>query len=194
MKNPSYTNPFTGGGYDPLQRPPPGHSLTLQRGNQPFEKPPQYTNLGKFMEEYIEPKFATKAIQESVIEALAAGTTPQALSKMIALGAVSEGLANIDLIELARPQIEIQAVATALDFDPEMSINFGKTEGPRDVSDVGERLQAMKQLNPENYNRMVNNMGEQRKQRTRQQAEEIIQNLSANKKKDAGGFISVENT
>tara|TARA_Y100000004_G_C8738707_1_gene337370 strand:- start:20 stop:604 length:585 start_codon:yes stop_codon:yes gene_type:complete len=190
MKTPNYTNPYTGGGYDPLHRPPPGHSLTLQRGNQPFEKPPQYTNLAKFMEEYVEPKFATKSVQESVIEALAAGTTPQAMSKMIALAAVSEGLANIDLIELARPQIEIQAIATALDFDPEMSINFGTTEGPKDVSDVGERLQAMKQFNPENYNRIMSNMQQQRKETTRKQAEEIVSNLSQNKKQ-SGGFLSV---
>ena len=158
MSKPAYTNNFTGGGYDPMQRPPSGHSLTLERGNQPFEKPPQYTNLNKFMEEYIEPRFASESVQESLIEALAAGITPQALSKMIALSSVSEGLANIDLIELARPQIEIQAVATALNFDPQMSINFGTTEGPKDVSDVGERLQAMKQLNPENYNRIMNNI------------------------------------
>mgnify|MGYP006969353529 FL=1 len=190
MSKPAYTNSFTGGGYDPLQRPPNGHSLTLERGNQPFEKPPQYTNLAKFMEEYVEPKFATKSVQNSVIEALAAGTTPQAMSKMIALAAVSEGLANIDLIELARPQIEIQAIATALDFDPEMSINFGTTEGPKDVSDVGERLQAMKQFNPENYNRIMSNMQQQRKETTRKQAEEIVSNLSQNKKQ-SGGFLSV---
>ena len=190
MSKPAYTNNFTGGGYDPMQRPPSGHSLTLERGNQPFEKPPQYTNLNKFMEEYIEPRFASESVQESLIEALAAGITPQALSKMIALSSVSEGLANIDLIELARHQIEIQAVATALNFDPEMSINFGTTEGPRDVSDVGERLQAMEQLNPVNYNRIMSNMQQQRKETTRAKAEEIVNNLSQNKKQ-SGGFLSV---
>ena len=190
MSKPAYTNNFTGGGYDPMQRPPSGHSLTLERGKQPLEKPPQYTNLNKFMEEYIEPRFASESVQESLIEALAAGITPQALSKMIALSSVSEGLANIDLIELARPQIEIQAVATALNFDPEMSINFGTTEGPRDVSDVGERLQAMEQLNPVNYNRIMSNMQQQRKETTRAKAEEIVNNLSQNKKQ-SGGFLSV---
>ena len=190
MSKPAYTNNFTGGGYDPMQRPPSGHSLTLERGNQPFEKPPQYTTLNKFMEEYIEPRFASESVQESLIEALAAGITPQALSKMIALSSVSEGLANIDLIELARHQIEIQAVATALNFDPEMSINFGTTEGPRDVSDVGERLQAMEQLNPVNYNRIMSNMQQQRKETTRAKAEEIVNNLSQNKKQ-SGGFLSV---
>ena len=71
-----------------------------------------------------------------------------------------------------------------------MSINFGTTEGPRDVSDVGERLQAMEQLNPVNYNRIMSNMQQQRKETTRAKAEEIVNNLSQNKKQ-SGGFLSV---
>tara|TARA_R100000030_G_scaffold31215_2_gene22889 strand:- start:297 stop:881 length:585 start_codon:yes stop_codon:yes gene_type:complete len=189
MTKAPYKNNFTGGGYDPLQRPPPGHSLTLRRGNQPFEKPPKYTNLEKFMVEYIEPKFSTQSIKDSVIETLAAGTTPQALSKMIAFGAVSEGLANIDLIELARPQIEMQAIATALKFDPDMSINFGKKEEARNVSDVSEQLQAMKKFNPENYNRLISNISKNNAANTREKAKEIVNNLSK-KSNNQNGFIA----
>ena len=112
--------------FDRFDAPIPGQSLTDEPGNAPYEQPPQYTNLDKFME-YMFTTLNGKAVRRDVLRMLNAGVPVQVLLEPIILQAVSEGKINIDLGMLA-----IQPLATII-------YGMGITAGINVVTDDGKK-------------------------------------------------------
>ena len=112
--------------FDRFDAPIPGQSLTDEPGNAPYEQPPQYTNLDKFME-YMFTTLSSKAVRQDILRLLNAGVPVQVLLEPIIMQAISEGKINTDLGMLA-----IQPLAT-------MIYGMGLTAGINVVIDDGKK-------------------------------------------------------
>jgi len=112
--------------FDRFDAPIPGQSLTDEPGNAPYEQPPKYTNLDKFME-YMFTTMNGKAVRRDVLRLLNAGVPVQVLIEPIIMQAISEGKINIDLGMLA-----IQPLATII-------YGMGITAGINVVTDDGKK-------------------------------------------------------
>jgi hypothetical protein len=82
--------------FDRFDAPIPGQSLTDEPGNAPYEQPPEYTNLDKFME-YMFTTLNGKAVRRDVLRLLNAGVPVQVLLEPIIMQAINEGKINTDL-------------------------------------------------------------------------------------------------
>ena len=112
--------------FDRFDAPIPGQSLTDEPGNAPYEQPPEYTNLDKFME-YMFTTLNGKAVRRDVLRLLNAGVPVQVLLEPIIMQAINEGKINTDLGMLA-----IQPLAT-------MIYGMGITAGINVVTDDGKK-------------------------------------------------------
>jgi len=112
--------------FDRFDAPIPGQSLTDEPGNAPYEQPPQYTNLDKFME-YMFTTMNGKAVRRDVLRLLNAGVPVQVLIEPIIMQAISEGKINTDLGMLA-----VQPLATII-------YGMGITAGINVVTDDGKK-------------------------------------------------------
>ena len=112
--------------FDRFDGPIPGQSLTDEPGNAPYEQPPEYTNLDKFME-YMFTTLNSKAVRRDVLRLLNAGVPVQVLIEPIIMQAVSEGKISTDLAALS-----IQPLAT-------MIYGMGLVAGINVVTDDGKK-------------------------------------------------------
>ena len=112
--------------FDRFDAPIPGQSLTDEPGNAPYEQPPEYTNLDKFME-YMFTTLNGKAVRRDVLRLLNAGVPVQVLLEPIIMQAINEGKINTDLGMLV-----VQPLAA-------MIYGMGLTAGINVVTDHGKK-------------------------------------------------------
>ena len=112
--------------FDRFDAPIPGQSLTDEPGNAPYEQPPEYTNLDKFME-YMFTTLNGKAVRRDVLRLLNAGVPVQVLLEPIIMQAINEGKINTDL-----GMMVVQPLAT-------MIYGMGLTAGINVVTDHGKK-------------------------------------------------------
>lgn len=171
-----------------------GSSLTLEPGSMPYEKPKMFTSDVAFMEDDVVPSFQSPDTVRGAVQLLALGVSPQAVSYMYVTDAMSKGLINPDVAELARPQIEAIILQRALEIDPEMNINMPvgrKTNTPSRYN----MLEAMKNGNPKMYKKLMETQNNIDKEKNREKAKNIIDQAVERKNKDKiatnrrGGFL-----
>ena len=171
-----------------------GSSLTLEPGSMPYEKPKMFTSDIAFMEDDVVPSFQSPDTVRGAVQLLALGVSPQAVSYMYVTDAMSKGLINPDVAELARPQIEAIILQRALEIDPEMNINMPvgrKTNTPSRYN----MLEAMKNGNPKMYTKLMETQNNIDKEKNREKAKNIIDQAVERKNKDKiatnrrGGFL-----
>lgn len=173
-----------------------GSSLTLEPGSMPYEKPKMFTSDVAFIEDDVVPRLQNPDTVRGAVELLALGVSPQALSYMYVVDAMSKGLINPDVAELARPQIEAIVLTRALEIDPEMNINM-PVGRKMNMPSTYNMLQAMKSGNPKMYNKVMEIQSNMDKEKNREQAQKIVDQAIQRKNKNKtaanrrGGFLEV---
>jgi len=171
-----------------------GSSLTLEPGSMPYEKPKMFTSDIAFMEDDVVPSFQSPDTVRGAVQLLALGVSPQAVSYMYVTDAMSKGLINPDVAELARPQIEAIILQRALEIDPEMNINM-PVERKANTPSRYNMLEAMKNSNPKMYTKLMETQNNIDKEKNREKAKNIIDQAVERKNKDKiatnrrGGFL-----
>tara|TARA_R100000234_G_scaffold110198_1_gene82481 strand:+ start:369 stop:992 length:624 start_codon:yes stop_codon:yes gene_type:complete len=189
-------------GYDPMMRPPPGHSLTLPPGNQPYEQPPKFSKSSDFIE-HIFDKFQIPENEAELMNSLAVGISLQEIVQAIGLGAFTTGLANPDVVENSKPEIFVNLLSQAMDlFDiqEDSPIPFklfatpsGLAEEEQTMDDL-TAIQMAKKRNPRGYAVFEENQKAEQQERDMQMVEQMAQDLDQYKTetKKSGGFLDVE--
>ena len=103
-----------------------GTSLLTPPGQMPFERRKVFTSDVAFIEDDVVPNLKNPERLESLVEMIALGLSPQAISYMYVTDAMSRGLINPDVAEVSRPQIEAILLQQVLSVDPNISINLPK--------------------------------------------------------------------
>ena len=94
---------------------------------------------------------------------------------------MSKGLINPDIAEISRPQIETILLQQVLAVDPTISINLPK-EPRRNSLSTFRALETMKVTNKPMYEKLIVAQNEMNKQKTREQAQDIVNKLASDKK------------
>lgn len=158
-----------------------GTSLTIEPGKMPFERPKVFTSDVAFIEDDVVPNLTNPERVQNLVEMIALGLSPQAISYMYVTDAMSKGLINPDIAEISRPQIETILLQQVLAVDPNISINLPK-EPRRNSLSTFRALETMKVTNPPMYEKLSAAQNQMDKQKRREKAEEIISNLTSDKK------------
>jgi len=172
-----------------------GTSLTIEPGKMPFERPKVFTSDVAFIEDDVVPNLTNPERVQNLVEMIALGLSPQAISYMYVTDAMSKGLINPDIAEISRPQIETILLQQVLAVDPNISINLPK-EPQRNSLSTFRALETMKVTNQPMYERLMVAQNQMNKQENREKAQEIVNKLASDKKvKDReakkNGFLGV---
>lgn len=158
-----------------------GTSLLTPPGQMPFERRKVFTSDVAFIEDDVVPNLKNPKRLESLVEMIALGLSPQAISYMYVTDAMSRGLINPDVAEVSRPQIEAILLQQVLSVDPDISINLPK-EPKRNTLSTFKALETMKVTNRPMYEKLMVSQNEMKKEKNREQAEEILNKLASDKK------------
>ena len=189
-------------GYDPLMRPPPGHSLTLPPGNQPYESPPKFSKSKDFIE-YIDNSLRVPDVEESLMESLIMGTSIQEVVETFGIAAFTEGLANPDVVENSKPEIFINILSQAMDFfdvrgDSPLPFKMFATE-TGDMRDEGtgtseiDTLMIAQENNPQGFKMVEQGMNAQNEKAYEEQVTQMAQDLDQYRTSEIreGSFLNV---
>ena len=158
-----------------------GTSLVTEPGKMSYERPPVFNSDVAFIEDDVVPNLTNPQRVEDLVNMIALGLSPQAISYMYVTDAMSKGLINPDVAEISRPQIEAITLQQVLAIDPTMPINLPK-EPKRNSLSTFKALETMKVTNPPMYEKLSAAQNQMDKQKRREKAEEIISNLTSDKK------------
>lgn len=189
-------------GYDPMMRPPPGHSLTLPPGNQPYEQPPKFSKSSEFIE-HIFNRFQIPENETELMNSLVVGISIQEIVQGIGLGAFTAGLANPDVIENSKPEIFVNILSQAMDiFDiqEDSPIPFKLFATPSGLAeeeqtmDDASAIQMAKKKNPRGYAVFEENQKAEQQELDVKMVEQMAQDLDQyrTETKKSGGFLDVE--
>ena len=105
-----------------------GTSLLTPPGQMPFERRKVFTSDVAFIEDDVVPNLKNPERLESLVEMIALGLSPQAISYMYVTDAMSRGLINPDVAEVSRPQIEAILLQQVLSVDLTYRLTYQRTK------------------------------------------------------------------
>lgn len=85
-----------------LDGPIPGMSLTTEKGNRPWQNPPQYPTVEDALQYYI-PKLTDPQFQDDLMNVLETGVPVSIIAESLQSGGVMQGLHTIDVGILIMP-------------------------------------------------------------------------------------------
>ena len=131
---------------DFFDRPIPGQSFTDAQGKNPYESQPMVTS----------PEQAMNLVEESLAaqNLLDAGISSETIASALVLKMFSEGVFTPDVAEIIKPPLI--AVITDLGMDAGVEDVNVVNSVPQDAMSTDQSYELMQQVNPEKYNRIMN--------------------------------------
>ena len=137
---------------DQLNAPVPGHSLTTAVGKWPWERPARESDPEKVVSMIVD-KLEKPSVQDRLARLMLTGVSVQEITNTIALGGFTKGEFSPDVAELIKPAIVIYVTKIALDKEIPVKV-FNNDDKQNEADDI-EMLDAMKENNPQVFNRIM---------------------------------------
>ena len=101
---------------DPLNRMPPGHSLTGPQGKWAWEKPPRFADPEEAIDFVID-KLEEPAVESDMLNLMTAGISIEEIVETIALGGFATGHYSPDVAEIIKAPIAMYLAGIAVEND-----------------------------------------------------------------------------
>ena len=139
---------------------PPGHSLTGEPGQWPWERPPQFADPDDAID-FITSKLETGGGKEDLIKMMIAGVTVEELVAQITFKGFMAGTFNPDVAELIKPAMAVYllGIADEVGVEPELFASDPEEAGDNVEDEAFFRM--LKARNPQLYKDMVEELNEQ---------------------------------
>ena len=138
---------------DFFDRPIPGQSFTDAQGKNPYESQPMVTSPEQAMN-LVEESLEHPAAYENILNLLDAGISSETIASALVLKMFSEGVFTPDVAEIIKPPLI--AVITDLGMDAGVEDVNVVNSVPQDAMSTDQSYELMQQVNPEKYNRIMN--------------------------------------
>ncbi len=135
---------------DPLDRMPPGHSLTQPKGKWAWDQPPRFTDPEEAIDFVID-KLEEPAVEKDMLKLMVAGISIEEMVETIAIGGFSTGHYTPDVAELIKAPIGMYLAGLAVENDIPPKLFNSATGMPRESENVTDEqaINIMKGRNPE---------------------------------------------
>lgn len=130
--------------YEPLDKPIPGMSLTVEPGSRPWEQPPSYTDTDDFLDVMFQ-KFTEEENAHRIFALMEAGLPIETLVRTTMLGAFTEGKITPDVALLAAGPMAGFLKVMADDA----GIKAQLREDPPKSTELADLMEAVKKKAPE---------------------------------------------
>ena len=147
---------------DPLNRMPPGHSLTSPQGKWAWEKPPRFTDPEEAID-FIIDQLETPDVESDMLNLMTAGISIEEIVETVALGGFATGHYTPDVAELIKAPIAMYLAGLAVENEipPKMfNTETGMPPSNEQVSDA-QVMNIMQDREPERINAINMAMDEQ---------------------------------
>jgi len=147
---------------DPLNRMPPGHSLTGSEGKWAWEKPPRFTNPEEAIDFVID-QLETPDVESDMLNLMTAGISIEEIVETVALGGFATGHYTPDVAELIKAPIAMYLAGLAVENEipPKMfNTETGMPPSNEQVSDA-QIMNIMQDREPERIDAINMAMDEQ---------------------------------
>ena len=135
---------------DPLDRMPPGHSLTQPKGKWAWDQPSRFTDPEEAID-FIIDKLEEPAVEKDMLKLMLAGISIEEMVETIALGGFSTGHYTPDVAELIKAPVGMYLAGLAVENDIPPKLFNSSTGMPRESENVTDEqaVNIMKGRNPE---------------------------------------------
>ena len=134
---------------DPLDRMPPGHSLTQPKGKWAWDQPSRFTDPEEAID-FIIDKLEEPAVEKDMLKLMLAGISIEEMVETIALGGFSTGHYTPDVAELIKPPISAFLVSLAFEANIP-AIMFNNSQDSQQTISDDEVMYSMRESNPEAF-------------------------------------------
>lgn len=132
-------------GYDELNAPVPGYSLTLPKGQWDWDKPPRDSDPEIVVSKIVD-KLEKPSVKKRLSRLMLSGATIQEITNTISLAGFAKGEFSVDTAELIKPAVVIYLTKLALDDGIPVKV-FNSDDKSREADD-NEMLDSMRTNNP----------------------------------------------
>jgi len=135
---------------DPLDRMPPGHSLTQPKGKWAWDQPSRFTDPEEAIDFVID-KLEEPAVEKDMLKLMLSGISIEEMVETIAIGGFSTGHYTPDVAELIKAPIGMYLAGLAVENDIPPKLFNSATGMPRESENVTDEqaINIMKGRNPE---------------------------------------------
>ena len=135
---------------DPLDRMPPGHSLTGPVGKWAGDQPPRFADPEEAIDFVID-KLEEPAVEKDMLKLMLAGISIEEMVDTIAIGGFATGHYTPDVAELIKAPIGMYLAGLAVENDIPPKLFNSETGMPREAENVTDEqaIKIMKGRNPE---------------------------------------------
>ena len=179
---------------DPLDKPISGQALTTPPGSRVWENPAKIANPNEAASKVIDKIESNDVVKTSMLNLMTAGTPIEAITNTITWYGFADGEWTPDTAELIKLPVASYLIGLAIENNVEATV-YNQAPSVVNKEPVNDLNKIMASNNPEMFDRMVNNMKvEQRDKTTREDINDMDEIARMDEEinkmpEDLGGFM-----